>query len=584
MTAEDKSAINFGYDIRREGEADMFKKLAQMKLKKKLNFGYKIVIGFMIVSGIFSMAGMGILYSNLNNYVNGSQRADTAVKMCIIDVNIAARNIREMALSGDEKAYEGYRSTTEKELNEIGNELETLKGTGMIEDELYKQYEEALTAWGEVGYEIMDKIEEGDNEAAREQIMEECVPALDKVLEISTDIDEVTDGLKEDAINTSRIMTVVCIALVVVFIAGAAILATRIGRYIVNSIVEPLRQIKNVASELSEGNLHSHLEYTSVDEMGDLAESLRNSISTLSSYVDDIGRAMKQFSSGNFDVQPQVEWKGDFIGILDSFMDFERSMADTVKGIQRVADQVADAAEMVSASSTDLAQGATDQAGVTEELTATVENVSEQVAENAESAKAISRDVENVGVEIINGNEKMQQMVESMNDIDESSKEISKIISTINDIASQTNLLALNASIEAARAGEAGKGFAVVADQVSVLAEQSAKAAKESTLLIESSVRAVEKGIVIADETAKQLQNVVEGSREITEKVNKVADVLEHQAESINQINEGIEHINDVVQTNSASSEECAAASQEMREQATTLEGLIRKFKVAKFK
>lgn len=584
LTAEDKSVINFGYDIRREGEADMFKKLAQMKLKKKLNFGYKIVIGIMIVSGIFSMAGMGILYSNLNNYVNGSQRADTAVKMCIIDVNIAARNIREMALSGDEKAYEGYRSTTEKELNEIGNELETLKETGLIEDELYKQYEEALTAWGEVGFEIMDKIEEGDNEAAREQIMEECVPALDKVLEISTDIDEVTDGLKEDAINTSRIMTVGCIALVVVFIAGAAILATRIGRYIVNSIVEPLRQIKNVASELSEGNLHSHLEYTSVDEMGDLAESLRNSISTLSSYVDDIGRAMKQFSSGNFDVQPQVEWKGDFIGILDSFMDFERSMADTVKGIQRVADQVADAAEMVSASSTDLAQGATDQAGVTEELTATVENVSEQVAENAESAKVISRDVENVGVEIINGNEKMQQMVESMNDIDESSKEISKIISTINDIASQTNLLALNASIEAARAGEAGKGFAVVADQVSVLAEQSAKAAKESTLLIESSVRAVEKGIVIADETAKQLQNVVEGSREITEKVNKVADVLEHQAESINQINEGIEHINDVVQTNSASSEECAAASQEMREQATTLEGLIRKFKVAKFK
>ena len=584
LTAEDKSVINFGYDIRREGEADMFKKLAQMKLKKKLNFGYKIVIGIMIVSGIFSMAGMGILYSNLNNYVNGSQRADTAVKMCIIDVNIAARNIREMALSGDEKAYEGYRSTTEKELNEIGNELETLKETGLIEDELYKQYEEALTAWGKVGFEIMDKIEEGDNEAAREQIMEECVPALDKVLEISTDIDEVTDGLKEDAINTSRIMTVGCIALVVVFIAGAAILATRIGRYIVNSIVEPLRQIKNVASELSEGNLHSHLEYTSVDEMGDLAESLRNSISTLSSYVDDIGRAMKQFSSGNFDVQPQVEWKGDFIGILDSFMDFERSMADTVKGIQRVADQVADAAEMVSASSTDLAQGATDQAGVTEELTATVENVSEQVAENAESAKVISRDVENVGVEIINGNEKMQQMVESMNDIDESSKEISKIISTINDIASQTNLLALNASIEAARAGEAGKGFAVVADQVSVLAEQSAKAAKESTLLIESSVRAVEKGIVIADETAKQLQNVVEGSREITEKVNKVADVLEHQAESINQINEGIEHINDVVQTNSASSEECAAASQEMREQATTLEGLIRKFKVAKFK
>lgn len=106
---------------------------------------------------------------------------------------------------------------------------------------------------------------------------------------------------------------------------------------------------------------------------------MRKSIRILGSYVDDIGRAMKEFSEGNFDVKPEVEWKGDFVGILDSFMLFEKSMAETIKGIQNVSNEVSSAAGQVASSSNDLAEGATNQAAVVEELTATVEGVSEQV-------------------------------------------------------------------------------------------------------------------------------------------------------------------------------------------------------------
>lgn len=561
----------------------MLKKLDKMKMKQKMIFGYAVVIGMMIILVVCGIIGLNLLKSRFNDYLNGSQRADTAVKMCRIYTNSAARSIREMVLNDDKSTYADYRETIDSNMKGLEEELVVLKDTGMLDDGLYQRYEQAVTDWVTIGEKIVSVIEEGDRKKATAMILEECAPALQNTISVVSEINEITEQEKEDAIQASLYTVVVEVVLFSVILVISIILAMIIGKRIIESITRPLRGIETVAKELSDGNLHSQLEYHSDDEIGNLAHSLRKSIRILASYVDDIDRAMKEFSSGNFDVQPEVEWKGDFISIRDSILDFERTMSDTVKNIQRVADQVTNGAEQVSASSMDLAQGASEQAGITEELTATIESVSEKVHQNAENAKNISKEVENVGIEIINSNGKMQEMVESMSEINESSREISKIIATINDIASQTNLLALNASIEAARAGEAGKGFAVVADQVSVLAAQSAEAAKESTKLIETSVQAVGNGMIIANQTAEQLENVVKGSKEITEKVNLIAEASEEQSESISQINDGVEHINGVVQTNSANTEECAAASQEMSKQAETLEKQIRRFKVGKF-
>ena len=540
-----------------------------------------VVIALMVVSGIVGIIGLTILKSGLNDFVNGSNKADTAVMICRIDVNIAARNIREMALNSDASSYAGYRQKVDEKLDDVGVELENLKETGLIEDELYQKYVDVITAWGEVGYDIMAKIEAGEQEAATEEILSKCVPALDELIAISQELDEITDELMQKSVTQSEIIFWIALVAIVIFIVAAIIIAQQIGKRIVATITTPILEIESVAKELTEGNLHSTIDYRSQDEIGHLAHDLRKAIRILGTYVDDISKAMGEFANGNFDVQPEVEWRGDFKAILDAFMMFEKSMADTVKGIRHAAEQVESGAGQVSDSASELAEGATEQASITEELAATIETVSEQVASSAESAKGISKQVEKAGVEIVNGNEKVKEMVQSMGEINNASQEIRKIIDTINDIASQTNLLALNASIEAARAGEAGKGFAVVADQVSVLASQSANAAHESTLLIESSMQAVEKGIVIADETAKQLETVVADSRIIAEDVNKAAMALEAQKEAFRQINEGVDHINDVVQTNSATSEECAAASQEMNSQATMLKEVIEKFKIA---
>lgn len=562
-------------------ESMMKKKLENMHLKERIDYGYRKVITMMLISGLLSVVIIGILFANMMHYVENVNVADQAVKICRINVNAAARNIREMALNEDTSSYDNYEQTVKRLLSEVDSELQILKKTEVLSDENYEEYSTAFSDWGKIGYSIIEEIKNGNDENATDAILNNCTPALNKVVEIAIKLDELTDEASSETVRNMVVCTVAGFVVIIVCLVFAFTLTRKTSKRVLETILEPLHAIEDVAMELTEGNLHSTLEYHSDDEIGKLAHSMRKSIRILGTYVDDIDRSMKLFSEGNFDVHPEVEWRGDFVGILNSFMAFQASMAGTIKGIQNVSNEVSGAAEQVASSSNDLADGATNQAAVVEELTATVTGVSEQVEKNSQSVKEISVKVDELGNAISESNGKMHEMVDSMHEISEASKEIDKIITTINEIASQTNLLALNASIEAARAGEAGKGFAVVANQVNVLADQSAQAAKESATLIETSVKAVEKGMVIAGQTAAQLEEVAENSKLITTEVTNIAETLETQTTEIKQINEGIEQINDVVQTNSATSEECAAASQEMSSEAESLREMIRKFKFA---
>ena len=564
-------------------KSTMKKKLENMHLRERINYGYRMVITMMLISGLLSIAVIGVLFFNMLNYVNKVNAADQAVKVCRINVTAAARNVREMALNPDKSTYDDYEQGAKEKLEDVDVQLKIVKKSGIVPQNQYNEYSKALSDWANTGYSIMDKIKAGQKDEAVDQIINECTPKLNKTVELAKKIDTLTDERSHQAVVRTYVCAAVGLIVIIICLICAWLLTKRTGKIVLDTILEPLHAIEDVAKDLTEGNLHSTLEYHSEDEIGRLAHSMRKSIRILGSYVDDIDRAMKLFAEGHFDVQPEVEWKGDFIGILHSFMEFEKSIAATIKGIQNVSNEVSGAAEQVASSSNDLADGATNQAAVVEELTATVAGVSEQVESNSHTAKEISDRVDELGTSIWESNGRMQEMVTSMHEINKASQEIDKIISTINEIASQTNLLALNASIEAARAGEAGKGFAVVANQVNMLADQSAQAAKESTTLIETSVKAVENGMVIAERTATQLEEVAESSKTITKDVTNIAETLETQASEIQQINEGIDQINDVVQTNSATSQQCAAASQQMSSEADSLRGMIQKFIIADF-
>ncbi len=174
----------------------------------------------------------------------------------------------------------------------------------------------------------------------------------------------------------------------------------------------------------------------------------------------------------------------------------------------------------------------------------------------------------------------MQHMTLIIQKISDKSNEIHKIVKTIEDIAFQTNILALNAAVEAARVGEAGKGFAVVADEVRALAGKSSEAAQETSHLLGETVSSMEEGVQAALDTAKSMMAAVKQADEVSGLIQNIAERTGQQAFDAAEITTGIDQISSVVQSNAATAEKSAAASEELSSQADMLKDLVGKFRL----
>lgn len=367
----------------------------------------------------------------------------------------------------------------------------------------------------------------------------------------------------------------ITVALMLLFMAFSCVFAYKVA----NPIANPIRHLVKRIQLLADGDLHSEVpKVSSKDEIGVLADSFSGTVDTLNCYVGEISTVLESLAAGDCTVQTHQEYKGDFTAIEAALNTIVTNMDRILTNINYSADQVAVGASQVSGAAQTLAKGATEQESSIEELSSTVSGISAQVKENAEYATNANADVALVSSEIETSNRYMGDMVSAMSQISDSSNQIQKIIKTIEDIAFQTNILALNAAVEASRAGAAGKGFAVVADEVRNLASQSSNAANHITSLIQNSMKQVENGTRISDATAKSLLRVVESIKAVTDTVGKISQSFHQQSNAINQVTLGVDQILGVVQTNSATAEESAAASEDLSGQAQTLKELVQQF------
>ena len=475
----------------------------------------------------------------------------------------------------------------ESQIQDTDAKLEAIMSANSKAQKGQDDYEVANAAWKKyrgASDEILQLSREGKQQEASKLMTGEVYEdykSFSKKLTILRDKFQVE-------LDQAKTMANVCTVIIFIVIVAAglaiAVVTTLIGKIITNSITEPVKQIDAAVASLRKGELSNveMLTYESEDEFGDTIRNLKEAMGILADYVSEISVEVKAIAQGDLTRNGDdiTDFLGDFSELKTSLLYILKRFNSTLTEISNLAEQVSSNSSEVENASKSLADGATEQAGVIEELNATIDTVVDMAEDTAKETQNASARVKASANKANEEKEKMNELLTEMEHITEISKEIGNIITDIEDIASQTNLLSLNASIEAASAGEAGKGFAVVADQIGKLAADSAKSAVNTRDLIDKTLVEIEKGNTITRTTADAFNQIITDMESFAELAENTMEKANSQAESLEQIGQGIEQLSGVVQGNAASSEENTAISINLAEGAAKMHDRVNIFKL----
>lgn len=555
----------------------MFKK---MSIRLRLTIGFLAVGFLMIVLVVITQVKIREITTQLNYYA---------------EITIPnADQIWQMKTAIESKESNLYKAISAKSASEIDQLLALADQDEQLVQKAWKdfyqttsadkadltKYYDQLNSAETIRKEISTLIQNGSLDAALTALNERYSPAKEAALASLEVIVEGRDVRVLEQAKSAKSAQREATLLSLLVLLGSFAISILLEYFIIKSILVPLREAEGVAIEMSKGNLLVPLTYESPDEIGVLADGLRSMMKSVNSYIKDIDRAMALMANGDFAVKPSQPFLGDFANIERSITKFIITITATLNELQNSASLVSDGATLVSNGSQSLAQGSAEQSQAIEQLSESIAQISNHVSLNVKNTKNAKEMADHATDGVTASNQHMAMLVTAMNDINQKSEQIGKIIKTIEDIAFQTNILALNAAVEAARAGAAGKGFAVVADEVRNLATKSSSAAKDTAILIESSIEAVRHGATLVNQTAEGLLSIVDSSNATTRLISEVTAASDEQALAIGQVSEGIEQITAVILSNSATSEESAAASEELSAQASIMRELVSRFNI----
>ena len=475
----------------------------------------------------------------------------------------------------------------ESQIQDTGANLDAIIAADSDAQKGQADYEAASKGWEKykaASDEILQLSREGKQQEAAKLMIGEVYEEYKAFTEKLTILRDEFQVELDRAKTVANVCTVIIFIVIVAAGLAIAVVTTLIGGIITNSITEPVEQIDAAVASLRKGELSNveMLTYESEDEFGDTIRNLKEAMGILADYVSEISVEVKAIAQGDLTRNGDdiTDFLGDFSELKVSLLYILKRFNSTLTEISNLAEQVSSNALEVENASKSLADGATEQAAVIEELNATIDTVVDLAEDTAKETQSASARVKASANKANEEKEKMNDLLTEMKHITEISKEIGNIITDIEDIAAQTNLLSLNASIEAARAGEAGRGFAVVADQIGKLAADSAKSVVNTRDLIDKTLVEIEKGNTITRTTADAFNQIIADMESFAELAENTMEKANSQAESLEQIGQGIEQLSGVVQGNAASSEENTAISINLAEGAAKMHDRVNIFKL----
>ncbi len=371
----------------------------------------------------------------------------------------------------------------------------------------------------------------------------------------------------------AAMMVAILSTLVVMFIS--ILLVLQLAR----SISRPVKNVTSRMVALSDGDLHTKVvPVRSKDELEVLTYTLADTVQTVNHYISDIQQVLTQVAGGNLNVEPQVEYKGDFTLIQASLYTIIQSMNKTLIGFHAAATRLAEMSEEMNGQSSQLHQASMEQNQSTEALVQEVSHVKERLLHVTESSNQTHTKTEEITQCVQEANVCMTSLSGAMDDISVNAQEITKIAKSIEDIAFQTSILAINASVEAARAGSAGKGFAVVVDEVRQLATRSTKAAQEATQMVSSTRTIIQTGLELTAATAGSLEAISSVTDQINTISEQLVDAVQGQESALTSMEERIEAISDIADRNLQNASGTKQSSELLAREAEALQSYVKKF------
>ena len=555
-------------------------------IRKRLNKGFSLITIVCCIALVLCDIAIFAMSSQYEHAMSSYGFSQGDIGKAMVTFSEARSSLR---------AVISYKSTTE--INSEKNEYQTKK---QLFDTYLSEVEKSMvTKEGKESYaNIVSKLDDYWNmsdsilkiastsdpaacENAQKQEYEVLGPKYDELYNDMKELMDLNVNMGDDLEDILFVIKIVLGVLVLVIIGGSIMTSKRIGAKIADQIEKPVADLAERLKKFAQGDLDSPFpEQNNEDEIAFMNDVAKEMAANLNLIISDLSRLMSLMADGNFAISTEIEDKyvGKFVELLESIRNMNRKMDSTLRHVEESAEQVTAGSENLAQSAQDLAEGATEQAGAVEQLQATMSTITEQVADTVNNLNDTSRKAESYAKSADSSKTDMRELMEAMQRISETSKKIENIISDIESIASQTNLLSLNAAIEAARAGEAGKGFAVVAEQIRMLADESAKSAVDTRTLIEGALNEIEEGNQVAQKAADSMETVVQGINDISDTSKMLSENSNQQIAALREAEKGIEQISEVVQSNSAASEECSATSEELSAQAEAMNEMTAQF------